>query len=198
MFLIGFILANIPYIILIILALGYGIIGYINGARKTIFYIIADLIIAAILLLALSFVTIQKYYNTENLLYLLEKIFTIPNELQEYFLSPELSQIVYIITDIVVRLIIFIGIYPLTRFILKHTFFRKVIKTINNGYIKTKKARVYGSVIGAFKGLVLGVIFVIPAILYQTENKETNLIENNYNNVIVINDNNITINKIDL
>lgn len=174
---INFILSNLAYIILIIVIIFYAIVGYINGFRKTLFYIIADLIIATILLIALSFVTIQKYYTTENLLKILETIFIIPNNIQQYFLSPDLQQIVYIITDIVVRLILFVGIYPLTRFILKHTLFRKIIKTINNGYKKTKKARVYGSLIGSFKGLIIGVVIILPVILYNPIVSEESLIK---------------------
>lgn len=168
---------NFPLIVLIILAIVYAIVGYINGARKTLFYIVADIIITLIILVALSFVTIQKYYTTENLLFLLEKIFIIPNELQEYFLSPELSEIVYIITDIIVRLLLFIGIYPLTRFILKHTIFRKIIKNINEKYVKTRKTRLFGSLIGAIKGIFIAIIFVLPAILYEPiseDNKQPN------------------------
>lgn len=150
----------------------YALLGYIHGFRKTLFYIIADLVIIIILTVTLSFVTIQRFYTTENLLLILEKVFTIPNELQKYFLSPELSEIVYIITDIFVRLILFVGVYALTRFILKHTVFKMIIKRINEGYTKTKKTRLYGSLIGAFKGAVIGIIFVLPVVMYEARQLE--------------------------
>ena len=164
----------------------YGFVGYINGFKKTLFYLLADIIIIIILTIILSSITISKYYTTENLLLLLERIFVIPNELQKYFLSPELSDFVYLVADVVVRLILFVGVYSLTRFILKHTLFKYLINKFNRSNKKTKKNKCLGSFVGLLKGAFIGILFVVPALMYEArEFEETNNLENNEISIVV-------------
>lgn len=158
----AYFIASIPYIIVLVLMIFHSIIGYWNGTKKTVYYIIVDIIITTVIIFALSFVTVQKFYTTENLLVLLERIFSVPESVKKYFTLPELNESLYVFGDIIVRVLLFIGIVTLTKWIFKFGIFKPIYPKIVNGTKKTKKDRRKGALIGSFKGLVLGVIFIIP------------------------------------
>lgn len=166
-----YLFAIIPFIIVLIVVIFNSILGYINGQKKTIYYIIVDLVLTLIIIGALSLVTVQKYYTTENMLEILEKIFTIPDSIKDYFVLPELNQFIYLFTDILVRILLFIGIITITKWIFKFGVFKPMYPRIVNNTNKTKKDRKKGAVIGSLKGLVLGLIFIIPIFFLDSSAK---------------------------
>lgn len=162
------------------------LVGFARGTRKTLYYTIVSFSLTVLLLWGISFISIRIFTSPGALLTLIEKFTTIPPDIKEYLVNPGLSGILFAIIDIIVRVIAFIILYPLIKKLLTWLVFTPIWKAIFRGkdnieisfnekhqeFVGKKRAKHHsvlsrfgGASIGAFRGLVVAFIFLLPLVM---------------------------------
>lgn len=144
------------------------LIGLKRGTRKTLYYTLVSFGLTIVLLFGISFVSVKVFFPTiEKVVLFAEKFIEIPLNVKTYILDPTISPVVYMLVDIVFKLIIFIILYIPIKYLLTITIFKPIYNRIIN---KKKKrlnvpSRLGGATIGAFRGVFVAIMFLLPVIV---------------------------------
>ncbi|MCK9234916.1 MAG: hypothetical protein WC225_03475 [Acholeplasmataceae bacterium] len=177
------VLLSVQWGMIFLLAFLHLIIGAKRGITKTLYYTIISLIITALAIIGISFISVQAFLPAGGLIEFVE--WFLPKPIDEayrvYLVDPEQNGIFVALIDLVVKLLAFYMIYPLIKWILTTTLFKKfwtehehhaIIRHIENipaGEPIKKRiqapSRFGGGFIGFLRGLITGWVLVMPLIV---------------------------------
>lgn len=183
----------------LIVAVQWAVIGffvlfhYLNGFRRgtkpTLYYTIVSFVLTFVLLFGVSFLTIRTIFTPGSLLEFIERYTTIPDDIRVYLTEPELSAVLFAVIDVVIRIVAFIVLYPIVKWLLTMIIFRPLyrgffdkgkekysLKVVNKGkqaefvIVPRKRrvnifSRVGGAALGAVRGFVVAFLFLLPLIM---------------------------------
>ncbi|MDY0277748.1 MAG: hypothetical protein RBQ97_06655 [Acholeplasma sp.] len=160
-------------------------IGFKRGTKKTLYYTVVSIALTGLLLFGLSLLSIRMFFTPGSLLNLVDKYVTLPSGIRDLLLNEETSAVVFAILDIILKIVIFILLYGLIKFLLTQIIFKRIWKkhiektnkTVRKTRIKnavflieskkrvTLGSRFLGSFIGAFRGVFVAFMLLLPLIV---------------------------------
>lgn len=180
------------------------LIGYKRGFKKSLYFSTTNIAVMVLLLIGLSFVSIRIIFpSAGTLLEFTDKYYVLNDNIREYILNPNLSPFVFAILDIVFKVLLFILVYPIAKFLVKLIIVKPVWRIINgpkpvkiNGIKYTNKnnkikplkhtftSRFFGGIFGSIKALTTVILLILPIIFIsgavsQFEKTESNQTETN-------------------
>lgn len=177
------VLLSVQWGMIFLLAFLHLIIGAKRGLTKTLYYTIISLIITVLAIIGISFISVQAFLPAGGLIEFVE--WFLPKPIDEayrvYLVDPEQNGIFVALIDLVVKLLAFYMIYPLIKWILTTTLFKKfwtqhehqaiirhIEKTPAGEPIQKRiqaPSRFGGGFVGFLRGLVTGWVLVMPLIV---------------------------------
>src|SRR5690554_5734849 len=88
------------------------LLGFMRGTRKTLFYTIVSFGLTLLLFFGISFVSIRMLFSSAGrLIYFVEAYVTIPENIKNILVNPDLSPFVFALLDILFKFVVFIVLY---------------------------------------------------------------------------------------
>ena len=164
------------------------VIGFVRGTKKSLYYTVVSILLTLVLMFGISFVSITWFIKTPGaLLDFVEKLkIPLSSTVREYLESPELNVIVFALADVVFKIVVFLVLYPIVKWLITKILFKTFWNaTFEKGYyekeqlnflgqnvtIKAERkkinplSRLFGGILGAFRGVVVSFVLLLPLIV---------------------------------
>src|SRR5690554_2575138 len=176
------------------------LIGFKRGFKKTSYYTVISIGLTLLLMFGISFITINWFFkNPETLVKFGERFVDIPEDVRGIIINESVSPLLYVFIDIVLKVVVYITLYPIIKFILTATIFKPIYKGTIGKNDKIKRPnlgrRLGGSLVGSVKGVFVAVMILLPIIVlagafnqYNPNLTEGNTSDTSRNNYVLLED----------
>src|SRR5690554_6092680 len=176
------------------------LIGFKRGFKKTSYYTVISIGLTLLLMFGISFITINWFFkNPETLVKFAERFVDIPEDVRGIIINESVSPLLYVFIDIVLKVVVYITLYPIIKFILTATIFKPIYKGTIGKNDKIKRphlgGRLGGALVGAFRGVFVVVMMLLPVIVlagafnqYNPNLTEGNTSDTSRNNYVLLED----------
>src|SRR5690554_773177 len=154
------------------LTLIHFLLGVKRGTLKTSYYFFTSVAITFLSVIVISFMSIQWAINVPGIVSTIENLFNfkLSEDLRIIIMDPNMQLIIRGVLDIVFKLLMFIVVYPIAKFLLTHTVFKLFWKFAfehatkeDDVTTKTRKtSRLFGGFLGSIRGFVTAYFILIP------------------------------------
>src|SRR5690625_900884 len=144
------------------------LIGFKRGTKKTLYYTLVSIVLTVLLFFGISFMSIKMIFRSVGrLIYFVEAYVTIPDNIKNILVNPDLSPFVFAVIDILFKFVLFVVLYSP----LKALLTRLIFKPIYDKVLERRKKPIHlpsrfgGAIIGAFRGVFVTIMLLLPIIV---------------------------------
>jgi len=163
------------------------LLGLKRGVTKSLYYAVTSLIITALSIFAITFISVRSFINADFVVRGYEFLLNtqIPSQYREILVDPSMNGIIIGIVDLVLKLIAFFIIYPIIKLVLTHTLFKGIYRffeknslnkveftksPLSPNKIEIKKknktfSRLSGGLIGFTRGFLTAWLLLMPLLI---------------------------------